>query len=288
MYRNEQGYLNLLKLVKETGVRSEDRTGIGTLSIFGAQIRYDLKEGFPLFTTKRVPFKSVASELLWFLEGSSNERRLAEILYDKDRSDLEDKTTIWTANAKAPYWENNKESEGDLGRIYSVQWRRWKSSYGLVVDQIANLIEGLKTDPYSRRHILQSWNPAEVHLAALPPCHVMAQFYVRNNELSCMYTMRSNDLFLGHPFNTASYALLTHMLAHICGLEVGEVIYSGGDVHLYTNHLEQVEEQLSRMVNPAPQLVITDLYEDIESFTMKSFDVINYYPHSPIAADMAV
>lgn len=282
----EYGYLALLRHVLEYGQETEDRTGVGTLSHFGAQIRFDLSKGFPLFTTKRVPFKSVLSELLWFLEGSTDERRLAEIHFGKPRSELADKTTIWTANATADYWE--PEYEGDLGRVYGAQWVNWRTSFGTTVNQIENLIEGLKTNPHSRRHILQAWNPGELSLMALPPCHMMVQFYVRDNKLSCMYTMRSNDMFLGHPFNTASYALLTHMLAHVCGYEVGEVIYSGGDVHIYKNHVDQVKEQLTREPRRLPILRINGAHEELADFNMESFSIDGYDPHPAIKAEMAV
>lgn len=288
-------YLDALKFILENGEKSEDRTGNGTISYFGYQMRFNLQEGFPAVTTKKLAWKAVVSELLWFLEGSGDERRLAEILHGT--RDI-DKKTIWTDNANAPYWKPKAKFEGDLGRIYGVQWRSWKtggkkwiSSSELVpetIDQIANLIHGLKHDPYSRRHILTAWNVAELDDMALPPCHAFAQFYVRNGKLSCQMYQRSADFFLGVPFNIASYSLLTHMLAQVCDLEVGEFIHTFGDAHIYLNHIDAVKEQLKREPYPLPTLKINKTIKDIDKFKMEDFELIDYKHHPAIKAPMAV
>jgi len=226
---SEQTFLRLLANVQANGNDRGDRTGTGTRSIFGMQSRYDLSQGFPLLTNKRVPFKSVISELLWFIEGSGDERRLAEILYGKDRQELTDKTTIWTANAHADYWVNRgyKQQEGDLGYVYGAQWRNQvNAETGESYDQLQILIEGIKRDPEGRRHILSAWNAPEIDMMALPPCHVMSQYYVRDGYLDCQMYQRSNDLFLGSPFNLASYSALTMMIAQVCDLKPGEFIYT--------------------------------------------------------------
>ena len=260
-----QTYLDALRLIMETGDDRMDRTGVGTRPPFGLQMQFNLADGFPAVTTKKLAWKPVVSELLWFLEGSGDERRLAEILYGKDRSELTDKKTIWTANAQADYWKPKAKFDGDLGEVYGVQWREWtdiveldfrdKAPEGSVflgedgvqgsafykkrTDQLADLIRGLKNDPYGRRHILSAWNPGRLHNMALPPCHCLAQFYVSKNRLSCKLTQRSADTLLGSPFNIASYALLTHMIAQNCGYEVGTFFYSLGDAHIYHNHFER-------------------------------------------------
>ena len=274
-------YLTALHDVLNNGTVREDRTGTGTIGIFGMQQRYDLSEGFPAVTTKKLAFKACLSELLWFLEGSSDERRLAEILHG---SSEEDKRTIWTDNALADYWLPKAKYQGDLGRVYGVQWRDFGG-----VDQLLRLVEGIKKDPYGRRHIITAWNPAELDQMALPPCHCFAQFYVSaDNKLSCQMYQRSCDMFLGVPFNVASYSLLTHMIAQVCGLGVGEFVHVLGDAHIYLNHVEQVKEQLSREPLPAPTLWINPEVTDILKFTMKDFRLDGYQSHATIKAPMAV
>lgn len=283
-------YLDALHSVLNHGTVREDRTGVGTIGVFGMQQRYDLSESFPAVTTKKLAFKACLSELLWFIEGSGDERRLAEILYG---SDSEHKKTIWTDNALAPYWIPKAKYQGDLGRVYGVQWRDWRRYQGPgkneSVDQLLTLIEGIKNDPYGRRHILTAWNPGELDQMALPPCHCFAQFYVSaDNKLSCQMYQRSCDLFLGVPFNVASYSLLTHMIAQVCGLGVGEFVHVLGDAHIYLNHVEQVKEQLSREPLPAPTLWINPDVTDILNFTMEDFRLDGYNCHPPIKAPMAV
>jgi thymidylate synthase len=274
-------YLNALRDVLTNGTVREDRTGTGTIGLFGMQQRYVLSEGFPAVTTKKLAFKACLSELLWFLEGSSDERRLAEILHG---SSEEDKRTIWTDNALAPYWLPKAKYQGDLGRVYGVQWRDFGG-----VDQLLKLVEGIKKDPYGRRHIISAWNPAELDQMALPPCHCFAQFYVSaDNKLSCQMYQRSCDMFLGVPFNVASYSLLTHMIAQVCGLGVGEFVHVLGDAHIYLNHVEQVKEQLSREPLPAPTLWINPEVTDILKFTMKDFRLDGYQSYATIKAPMAV
>jgi len=274
-------YLDSLQYILDHGEERKDRTGVGILGVFGLQQRYNLRETFPAVTTKKLAFKSCLSELLWFIEGSSDEHRLREILYG---SEAPKKTTIWTANAEADYWKPRARYPGDLGRVYGVQWRDFGG-----VDQIKELIKGIKEDPYSRRHILSAWNPGELDQMALPPCHCFAQFYVSsNNELSCQMYQRSCDMFLGVPFNIASYSLLTHMVAQVCGLRVGEFVHVLGDAHIYLNHLEQVKEQLKREPLPAPTLWINSEVTDIEKFTMNDFRLDNYNPMDSIKAPMAV
>jgi thymidylate synthase len=274
-------YLAALQHVLDHGVQRSDRTGTGTIGVFGMQQRYDLTEGFPAVTTKKLAFKACLSELLWFLEGSSDERRLAEILHG---SSEEDKRTIWTDNALASYWLPKAKFQGDLGRVYGIQWRDFGG-----VDQLLKLVEGIKKDPYGRRHIISAWNPAELDQMALPPCHCFAQFYVSaDNKLSCQMYQRSCDLFLGVPFNIASYSLLTHMVAQVCGLGVGEFVHVLGDAHIYLNHVDQVKEQLQREPLPAPQLWINPDVTDITNFTMKDFRLDGYQSHGTIKAPMAV
>lgn len=291
----ERVYLNALKEILEHGEHKEDRTGVGTISSFGLQLKFNLQLGFPAITTKKLAWKSVVSELLWFLEGSGDEFRLREILYG-DR--YTDKKTIWTDNATAPYWIDKRiaRHKGDLGRIYGMQWRRWRQPLIRInkvilqnLDQIQNLIEGIKKDPHSRRHILTAWNPGELDLMALPPCHVMSQFYVNNkNELSCHMYQRSADMFLGVPFNIASYALLTHMIAQVCNLEVNELIISFGDAHIYKNHIDQVNEQLTRTPLALPRLQLNPAITDINKFTMEDIELIDYESHAALKAAMAV
>ena len=274
-------YLDALKYVLENGQVRPDRTGVGTIGVFGMQQRYDLQQGFPAVTTKRLAFKACLSELLWFIEGSGDEKRLREILHDSRDSD---KDTIWTANATAPYWLPKAKYEGDLGRVYGVQWRDFGG-----VDQLLELIDGLKRDPYGRRHIITAWNPGQLDQMALPPCHCFAQFYVSaDGKLSCQMYQRSCDMFLGVPFNIASYSLLTHMVAQVCGYAVGEFVHVLGDAHIYENHVDQVREQLSREPLSAPTLWINPDVQDITKFTMEDFRLDGYLYHPPIKAPMAV
>jgi len=293
-------YLNDLQYILDNGTTRDDRTGTGTIGVFGLQSRYDLSKGFPAVTTKKLAWKSVLSELLWFIEGSGDERRLAEILHNNRNTN---KNTIWTANAQADYWKPKAKFNGDLGRVYGVQWRSWKTFTRLAyeegkddiyvgkevyVDQLANLIEKIKEDPYDRRHILSAWNPGELNKMALPPCHIMAQFYVSNGKLSCQMYQRSADMFLGVPFNIASYSIFTHMIAQVTGLKVGEFIHTIGDAHIYLNHIDQVKEQLSRTPKEAPVLNMNPSIDDINNFTMDDFVLKNYEHYETIKADMAV
>lgn len=263
-----QNYLNLLQDILKYGTKKDDRTGTGTTSVFGRQLRYDLSEGFPLVTTKKIHLKSVVHELLWFLRGDTN------ISYLKEH------------NVKI--WDEWADENGDLGPVYGSQWRAWETPDGRHIDQIANVIEGIKNNPDSRRHIVSAWNVAEIDNMKLPPCHFVFQFYVADGKLSCMLTMRSVDSFLGLPFNIASYALLTHMVAQQCGLEVGEFIWSGGDVHIYSNHLEQVQTQLSRTPHELPQLVIKRKPDSIFDYKYEDFEFVGYNPEPGIKAPVAV
>ena len=274
-------YLDSLKFVLENGSVREDRTGTGTIGVFGMQQRYDLTLGFPAVTTKRLAFRACLSELLWFLEGTGDERRLAEILHGtRDQ----DKRTIWTDNAQSDYWLPKAKFDGDLGRVYGVQWRDFGG-----VDQVVELINGIKKDPYGRRHILTAWNPGQLDQMALPPCHCFAQFYVSaDGKLSCQMYQRSCDMFLGVPFNIASYSLLTHMIAQVCGLEAGEFVHVLGDAHIYLNHVEQVKEQLAREPLPLPTLWINPKVWDIFNFTMEDFRLDGYTSYASIKAPMAV
>jgi thymidylate synthase len=287
-------YLDLLQDILDNGEIKDDRTGIGTISVFGRSIRFDLRRGFPAVTTKKLAWRACKGELLWFIEGSSDERRLAEITHG-----VKGGVTIWTPNAYAPYWRDKAKFEGDMGRIYGVQWRtwltgrkRWTSSSEYEpdsVDQLANLIEGLKRDPNGRRHILSAWNVGELDQMGLPPCHVMSQFYVnKNRELSCHMYQRSVDVFLGLPFNIASYALLTHLIAQCCDMTVGELVISTGDTHIYQTHLDQVREQLTREPLPLPTLKLNPLIKDIDKFVMDDIQLENYKSLDSIKAPMAV
>jgi thymidylate synthase len=325
-------YKQALEYILSNGKDKSDRTGVGTRSVFGYQMRFDLQKGFPATTTKKLAWRSVVSELLWFLEGSNDERRLAEILHGtRDLS----KKTIWTANAEADYWLKQKEKLGgkisdftvsskaklvegerretvhapdyDLGRVYGVQWRQWRrpiemTSYatwnntaaGMCqtpnpdyhVDQIDNLILGIKRDPSSRRHIVSAWNPGELEQMALPPCHVMSQFDVTDGKLSCQMYQRSCDMFLGVPFNIASYALLTHMIARECNLDVGDFVWVGGDCHIYNNHVDAVNEQLTREERALPTLKFET--KPIDQYVVNDFTLERYDPHPTIKAEMAV
>jgi len=294
MTHPDRVYLDALQNILDNGEDRPDRTGVGTKGIFGMQMRFNLQDGFPALTTKKLAWKAVVSELLWFIEGSGDERRLAEILHG---SRTTDKTTIWTANASADYWANKRlrRHPADLGRVYGVQWRRWRKPLiriNKVVlqnhDQLMELISGIKADPYSRRHIITAWNPGELELMALPPCHMMAQFYVNNGKLSCQMYQRSADMFLGVPFNIASYALFTHMIAQVCDLDVGELIITIGDAHIYQNHFDQVREQLGREPLQLPTLKLNPSIKDITKFTMEDIELVGYTSHDAIKAPMAV
>jgi len=263
-----QQYLNFLKHIIENGVEKSDRTGTGTLSVFGYQMRFDLQQGFPLVTTKKLHLKSIVYELLWFLNGDTN------VKYLQDHG-----VRIWNEWA---------DETGDLGPVYGKQWRAWPTASGGSVDQIKNLIEKIKRDPSSRRHIVSAWNVGELSKMALPPCHLLFQFYVANDRLSCMLTQRSADSFLGVPFNIASYSLLTHMVAAQCSLEVGEFVWSGGDCHLYTNHLEQATEQLSRQPYALPTLEIKRTPASIDGYAFEDFEIKDYIAHPHIKAAVAV
>ena len=288
-----QQYHDLLENLLNRGQFKGDRTGTGTRSLFGYQMRFDLSEGFPICTTKAVPFKSVLSELLWFISGSSNVNDLRGILHGQEHSNDWSKKTIWDDNALAQGQALGYE-DGELGPVYGKQWRSW---YGIAdeesgatseIDQLAWVINEIKTNPNSRRLIVTAWHPTEVDRMALPPCHCLFQFYVHDGKLSCQLYQRSCDTFLGVPFNIASYALLTHMVAQVCGLEVGEFVWSGGDVHLYNNHMEQAREQLSRIPGKLPQLAINKDITSIDDFVMADFELVGYAPAPAIKAIMAV
>ena len=261
-------YHDLLRLVLEEGVARSDRTGTGTLSIFGAQARFDLRERFPLLTTKKLHLKSIIYELLWFLHGETNVRYLNE-----------HGVTIWDE------WAGEN---GDLGRVYGAQWRDWRGANGIRVDQIDKVISEIKENPSSRRLIVSAWNPAEIDEMALPPCHVLFQFYVNDGELSCQLYQRSADLFLGVPFNIASYSLLTMMIAQVCGLRAGDFVHTFGYVHLYQNHLEQAREQLDRECRPLPRMQVNPTITRLEDFGFEDFTLLDYNPHPSIKATIAV
>ena len=286
-----KAYLDLLKYIIDNGEEKNDRTNTGTISSFGHQLEFDLEDGFPAVTTKSLAWKGVVSELLWFLEGSDDERRLAEIRFNKNRSeltDLEKYSTIWTDNAENQGKElgyENSDTKKLLGPVYGVQWRNWGG-----VDQIRDLLEGLKNNPDGRRHILSAWNVGQIDKMALPPCHVMSQFYVHRETISCHMYQRSADMFLGVPFNIASYALLLSILAEILNLKPKRFIHSFGDAHIYINSIDQVKEQLSRDPKPLPKLIIPNIdnLEDINKLTVNDFILENYDPHPPIKAKMAI
>ncbi|MHA0855252.1 thymidylate synthase [Paenibacillus sp. CMAA1364] len=263
-----KNYLDLLQDILDHGTPKGDRTGTGTLSVFGRQLRFDLAKGFPLLTTKRVHLKSVVHELLWFISGDTNTKYLKE--------------------NGVSIWDEWADENGDLGPVYGSQWRAWESTSGQKIDQLANVIEAIKSNPDSRRHIVSAWNVGEIDNMKLPPCHFVFQFYVADGKLSCMLTMRSVDTFLGLPFNIASYALLTHMVAQQCGLEVGEFIWSGGDVHIYSNHMEQVATQLQREPFDLPQLEITRKPDSIFDYKFEDFKFVNYNHHPGIKAPVAI
>ncbi len=263
-----QQYLDFLQHICNQGIQKTDRTGVGTISIFGYDMRFNLAQGFPLVTTKKLHLKSIMYELLWFLNGDTN------IKYLNDHG-----VTIWDE------WAN---AQGDLGPIYGKQWRAWRAADGHSVDQMSQLLQQIKTNPDSRRLIINAWNVGEIPNMALPPCHAMFQFYVVNNKLSCKLTQRSADAFLGVPFNIASYSLLTYMIAQQCDLEVGEFIWSGGDCHIYLNHLEQVELQLSRQPLSPPQLNIKRKPSSLYDYQFEDFEILNYQCHPAIKAPIAV
>ena len=286
-----KAYLDLLQFILENGDKKEDRTNTGTISSFGHQLAFDLEDGFPAVTTKSLAWKGVVSELLWFLEGSDDERRLAEIRFGKDRSELIDLSkysTIWTDNAdnqgKQLGYENT-EYKKNLGPVYGVQWRNWGG-----IDQIANLLENLHKNPDGRRHILSAWNVGDIEKMALPPCHVMSQFYVNNGTISCHMYQRSADMFLGVPFNIASYALLLCIFGKILNLRPKRFVHSFGDAHIYMNSVDQVKEQLSRTPMKPPELSIPEIdsLSDISNYEIDDFKLLNYEHHPAIKAKMAI
>jgi thymidylate synthase len=307
----EHDYLDLLGNIVKYGEPRMDRTGTGTTALFADNIRIDLRDGFPAVTTKKLAWKSMVAELLWFIEGSADERRLAEIQHGTRDSS---KKTIWTANAQADYWKPKAQYDGDLGRVYGVQWRHWRKTtvkgyedylghpedpaHGVTyfnakvlveeVDQLKQVIHALKTNHTDRRIILSAWNPAELGQMALPPCHMFAQFYLDNErQLSCQMYQRSVDSFLGLPFNIASYALLTHLIAHVIGADVGILNMVLGDTHIYNDHTDQVLEQLARLPNKAPRLKFNRKVDSIDGFRMEDFELVGYEPQDAIAANMS-
>jgi len=263
-----KSYLDLLRTVMDTGTYRDDRTGTGTYSIFGAQARFSLSPDFPLLTTKKLHLRSIIHELLWFIQGNTNIKYLKE--------------------NKVRIWDEWADEDGNLGRVYGAQWRDWAAPDGTRVDQLAEVIDALKNNPDSRRHIVCAWNPGEVQHMALPPCHALFQFYVANGELSCQLYQRSADIFLGVPFNIASYALLTMMIAQVCDLKPKEFVHTFGDLHLYANHLDQAKEQLSREPRALPQMKINPAVKTIDGFTYEDFELVNYDPHPAIKAPIAV
>lgn len=319
MSKNEHTYLNLCKYVMDNGVKKEDRTGTGTISLFGYQMRFDLSEGFPLLTTKKIPFRLIASELLWFIKGKSNIKYLLqhnnniwnEWAFKKwiESSDYQgpDMTDFGLRSQTDRDFKKQYENQmeyfkeriladnefanryGELGNVYGKQWRAWKTSTGETIDQLKNVIETIKTNPESRRLIVSAWNPEDVPSnMALPPCHSLFQFYVSEGKLSCQLYQRSADIFLGIPFNIASYSLLTHLIAHECNLEVGEFIHTLGDAHIYTNHLDQINLQLSREPKKLPVLVLNADKDTVFDFEMEDIEMKDYEPYPAIKAPVAV
>lgn len=315
---NEQAYLDLCKLILSKGNQKNDRTNTGTTSLFGQQIRFNLQDGFPLLTTKSVPFRLIASELLWFLKGDTNIRYLLEHnnniwnewafkkwveSTDYEGPDMTDfgirsqENTTFNElyEAQMTLFKDKilsddvfSEKYGDLGFVYGKQWRNWQTTQNETIDQIANVIHDIKTNPDSRRLIVSAWNPEDIPHMALPPCHTLFQFYVADGKLSCQLYQRSADLFLGVPFNIASYALLTHLIANECGLEVGEFVHTFGDVHIYSNHMEQIKLQLDRDLRDLPQLKIKHPEKSIYELDVADFEIIGYDPHPAIKAPVAV
>jgi len=284
-------YLDLLDHILKKGAKKEDRTGTGTTSVFGYQMRFDLNDGFPMVTTKKTFLKAIISELLWFIEGSTDERRLAEIHFSDKAENLIGKNTVWTANADAQGKDLgyiNTDTIKELGPVYGAQWRSWKGTDGNSIDQLSELINQIKTNPDSRRLILSAWNVSELEKMALPPCHTFFQFYVANGKLSCQLYQRSADAFLGVPFNIASYALLTMMIAQVCDLELGDFVHTFGDAHIYSNHYDQVNLQLSREPFTIPKMKIKSDIKNIEDFKMEDFELVGYESHETIKAKMAV
>lgn len=261
-------YLKLLERVLENGSPRNDRTGTGTLSVFGAQVRFDLSQGFPLLTTKKLHLRSIIHELLWFLSGETN------ISYLKQN--------------QVSIWDEWADEDGNLGRVYGAQWTGWQKPDGGKINQIEEVIQSIKENPSSRRHVVCAWNPGELHLMALPPCHALFQFYVADGKLSCQLYQRSADLFLGVPFNIASYALLTMMVAKVCGLQVHEFIHTFGDLHLYSNHIDQAKTQLLRKPRPSPKMILSEGKSKITDFEYDDFELIDYFPHASIKAPISV
>lgn len=284
-------YKEFLENILKYGTRKEDRTGTGTISLFGPQMEFNLRDGFPIVTTKKLFLKGVIAELLWFLEGSTDERRLAEIQYGKNRRELKDKTTIWTANAdmqgKALGYRND-DLVKELGPIYGYSWRNWEGNDGKIHDQIKNVIESIKSNPDSRRHIVSAWNVPKLNEMSLPSCHTMFQFYVSDGYLDCKLYQRSADAFLGVPYNITSYSLLLMMIAQVTGLKPRRFIHTFGDAHIYLNHIEQVKEQLNRDCYSLPKMVINLDIKNIDDFKMEDFELVNYKSHETIKAPMAV
>lgn len=263
-----QAYLDLLSHVMEKGTDRMDRTGTGTRGVFGHQMRFDLADGFPMVTTKKLHRKSIVHELIWFLAGETN------IAYLQDSG--------------VRIWDEWADANGELGPVYGKQWRRWEGPDGSVIDQVANVIEAIKVNPYSRRHIVSAWNPADVEEMALPPCHCLFQFHVADGKLSCQLYQRSADIFLGVPFNIASYALLTEMMAHCCGLAAGDFVHTFGDTHIYSNHFEQVREQLKREPKPLPKLTLNSDIKSVFDFRYEDIKIKGYEAHPHIAGKVAV
>lgn len=318
MVQGEQAYLDLCRLILENGNKKADRTGTGTYSVFGHQMRFDLSEGFPLLTTKKVNFNLIASELLWFIKGDTNIRYLLENnnniwnewAFEKwvesddydgpDMTDfghrslqdeafnLEYKKQMETFKEKILTDDAFASKYGDLGFVYGKQWRHWETKSGEAIDQLKDVIDSIRNNPDSRRHIVSAWNPEDIPFMALPPCHTLFQCYVADGKLSCQLYQRSGDTFLGVPFNIASYALLTHLIAHECDLEVGEFVHTIGDAHIYSNHLEQVKTQLKREVRPLPKLKLNTDKQSVFDFELSDFELIDYNPHPAIRAPIAV